>query len=135
MLIASWIVIGLVLGSTARMAMPGPAAGGMPVAILIGVIGAVIGGIAGATLAENGTEPVYMSALTAAAGAMYPLFAYRCFALRFENRIGRLYQPLDDCNKKCVMQSNSNDTQDVTIPSSSPTKQLASTTAPLSIGR
>jgi uncharacterized membrane protein YeaQ/YmgE (transglycosylase-associated protein family) len=81
------------------MAMPGPAAGGMPVAILIGVIGALIGGIAGATVAENGTVPFNISALTAAAGAMYPLFSYRCFALRFENRMGRLCQPLDDCTR------------------------------------
>jgi uncharacterized membrane protein YeaQ/YmgE (transglycosylase-associated protein family) len=134
MLIVSWLVIGLVLGSIARMAMPGPAAGGMPVAILIGIIGALIGGIVGTTVVENGTEPFYIPALTAAAGAMYPLFAYRCFALRFENRIGRLCQPVDDCNQKCVIQSNSNDTQDVTIPSSSPTK-LPSTTVPLSIGK
>ena len=37
--IASWIIVGLVTGSIARLAMPGPAAGGMPVAILIGLVG------------------------------------------------------------------------------------------------
>ena len=39
--IASWVLIGLLTGSIARVAMPGPAAGGMSVAILIGVIGAI----------------------------------------------------------------------------------------------
>lgn len=132
MFIASWIVIGLVFGLIARIAMPGPAAGGLPVAILIGVIGALIGGIVGATVVEKGAVPFYFCALMAATGAMYPLFLYRCFALRFENRERSPSQLLDACQEKLVIESN-NDTSD--IPSSSRTKQLESTTVPLRIGK
>ena len=40
-----WIVAGVVTGSMARKLMPGPAAGGISIAILIGLIGAVVGGL------------------------------------------------------------------------------------------
>ena len=55
--IASWIFIGLFTGSIARVAMPGPAAGGMSVAILIGVIGALIGGIVGTIFSPDVLAP------------------------------------------------------------------------------
>ena len=42
-----WIVVGLATGSIARKLMPGPAAGGISIAILIGVVGAIVGGIVG----------------------------------------------------------------------------------------
>ena len=59
--IASWIIVGLVTGSIARLAMPGPAAGGMPVAILIGLVGAFIGGVAGDNLlAGHGGSRQYL---------------------------------------------------------------------------
>ena len=45
--ILSWIVVGAIAGSMARAVMPGPAAGGIYVAILIGVFGAFVGGVAG----------------------------------------------------------------------------------------
>ena len=88
--IASWIIIGLVTGSIARVAMPGPAAGGMSVAILIGVIGAIIGGIVGTIFSPDALAPFNLYALfVAAIGAMILLFFYRCFAIRFEKRITR----------------------------------------------
>ena len=55
--IASWVLIGLLTGSIARVAMPGPAAGGMSVAILIGVIGALIGGIVGTIFSPDALAP------------------------------------------------------------------------------
>ena len=55
--IASWIIVGLVIGSIARVAMPGPAAGGMPVAILIGLVGAFIGGLLGTTISPDTAAP------------------------------------------------------------------------------
>jgi uncharacterized membrane protein YeaQ/YmgE (transglycosylase-associated protein family) len=83
--IASWIIVGLVTGSIARIAMPGPAAGGMPVAILIGVVGAFIGGLLGTTISPDTAAPfnLYASSI-AAIGAMILLFLYRCVAMRFE---------------------------------------------------
>jgi uncharacterized membrane protein YeaQ/YmgE (transglycosylase-associated protein family) len=85
--IASWIIIGVMIGSIARVAMPGPAAGGMTVAILIGVIGASIGGIVGTIFSPDALAPIDLYAcLTAINGAMIFLFCYRCFAMRFEIR-------------------------------------------------
>jgi uncharacterized membrane protein YeaQ/YmgE (transglycosylase-associated protein family) len=88
--IVSWIIIGLVTGSLARAAMSGPAAGGMSVAVLIGVIGASIGGIAGKIFSPDALAPFNLYAcFIAAIGAMILLFLYRCFAIRFEKRITR----------------------------------------------
>jgi uncharacterized membrane protein YeaQ/YmgE (transglycosylase-associated protein family) len=83
--ISSWIIVGLVAGSIARLAMPGPAAGGMPVAILIGLVGAFIGGVVGTTISPDTVTPVNrFSVLIAVDGAMFLLFIYRCVAMRFE---------------------------------------------------
>ena len=88
--IASWVLIGLLIGSIARVAMPGPAAGGMSVAILIGVIGTTIGGIVGTIFSPDALVPFDLYALfVAAIGAMILLILYRCFAIRFEKRITR----------------------------------------------
>ena len=83
--IASWIIVGLVTGSIARLAMPGPAAGGMPVAISIGLIGAFVGGLIGTTITPDELAAFDLYAMaTATVGAMILLFLYRCVAIRFE---------------------------------------------------
>ena len=88
--IASWIIVAMAAGSMARIAMPGPAAGGMPVAILIGLVGAFIGGLLGTTVSPDAAASVNLYAtVTAAIGSMILLFLYRCVAMRFEeNRTG-----------------------------------------------
>ncbi len=40
----SWIVVGLIAGWLAKRLMPGPEPGGLLMTLLIGVIGAVVGG-------------------------------------------------------------------------------------------
>jgi uncharacterized membrane protein YeaQ/YmgE (transglycosylase-associated protein family) len=83
--IISWIVMGLVTGSMARVAMPGPAAGGMSIAILIGLVGALIGGSLGTTISPHSLASFDLFPLaTAANGALVLLFVYRCIAMRFE---------------------------------------------------
>jgi uncharacterized membrane protein YeaQ/YmgE (transglycosylase-associated protein family) len=42
--ILSWILVGLVAGVLAKIAMPGPDPGGIILTIVIGVVGALIGG-------------------------------------------------------------------------------------------
>jgi uncharacterized membrane protein YeaQ/YmgE (transglycosylase-associated protein family) len=82
--IAFWIIVGMAAGSMARIAMPGPAAGGMPVAILIGLVGAFIGGLLGTTVSPDAAASFNLYAsFTAAIGAMILLFIYRCVAMRF----------------------------------------------------
>lgn len=79
----SWLVIGVVAGSLSRAVMPGPAAGGMRVAILIGVIGAFVGGFLGVYYPMD--QPLGFNFYTcglALIGSLYLLFAYRCIAMR-----------------------------------------------------
>ena len=42
--ILSWILVGLVAGVLAKIAMPGPDPGGIMLTIVIGIVGALIGG-------------------------------------------------------------------------------------------
>ena len=42
--ILSWILVGLVAGVLAKIAMPGPDPGGIILTIVIGIVGALIGG-------------------------------------------------------------------------------------------
>jgi uncharacterized membrane protein YeaQ/YmgE (transglycosylase-associated protein family) len=42
--ILSWILVGLIAGVLAKIAMPGPDPGGIILTIVIGVVGALIGG-------------------------------------------------------------------------------------------
>ena len=78
-----WIVIGLVGGSVARLTMPGPSAGGIGVAMLIGAVAALIGGFVG-NISTDGPPTSFdvRSLLLAIDSALIVLFAYRCLAMR-----------------------------------------------------
>ena len=39
-----WIIVGLIAGALAKWVMPGPDPGGIIVTIIIGIVGAVVGG-------------------------------------------------------------------------------------------
>jgi uncharacterized membrane protein YeaQ/YmgE (transglycosylase-associated protein family) len=81
--ILSWIIVGLITGSMARAIMPGPAAGELRIAILIGIIGAFVGGSVGTIFPiDQSTQFNFYALLMATNGALYLLFAYRCLALR-----------------------------------------------------
>ncbi|WP_265521730.1 GlsB/YeaQ/YmgE family stress response membrane protein [Oerskovia flava] len=43
----SWILIGLIMGAIARAVMPGRAGGGWIVTLLVGILGALVGGFLG----------------------------------------------------------------------------------------
>jgi uncharacterized membrane protein YeaQ/YmgE (transglycosylase-associated protein family) len=77
-----WIVVGVATGSLARALMPGPPAGGMRVAILVGVLGAFLGGSAGTVLTNESTHFNFVALGWAVNGSLYSLFAYRCIAMR-----------------------------------------------------
>jgi uncharacterized membrane protein YeaQ/YmgE (transglycosylase-associated protein family) len=81
-----WIVVGLVTGSMARKVMPGPAPGGRFAAILIGLIGAVVAGLVAITSTGNpGGQFNVFAFLMSANGSLYPLFLYRCSAMRLRS--------------------------------------------------
>ena len=76
MSILGWILFGLIVGVVAKLIMPGPDPGGMIVTILLGIVGALIGGFIGRMLGWYGEgDPVGF--IMAVIGAIVVLFAYR----------------------------------------------------------
>ena len=73
-----WIVFGLVAGAIAKFVMPGPDPGGWLVTILLGIGGAIIGGML-ATALGLGTITGFdiRSLLIATGGALLLLVGYR----------------------------------------------------------
>lgn len=74
--ILGWIVFGLVVGAIAKLVMPGRDPGGFIVTILLGIVGAVLGGWIGRALNMYGPgEPAgFVMALV---GAVVVLALYR----------------------------------------------------------
>jgi len=76
--IFSWILLGLIAGALAKLAMPGKDPGGLIVTILIGIAGAFVGGFLGSLAGRGGVEDFSMtSIITAMIGAIVLLFFYR----------------------------------------------------------
>lgn len=76
MSIIGWILFGLMVGVVAKLIMPGPDPGGMIVTILLGIVGAVLGGFIGRMLGWYGEgDPVGF--IMAVIGAIVVLFGYR----------------------------------------------------------
>ncbi len=76
MSIIGWIIFGLIVGVVAKLLMPGRDPGGMIVTILLGIVGAIIGGFIGRVLGWYGEgDPVGF--IMAVIGAILVLFAYR----------------------------------------------------------
>ncbi len=74
--ILGWIVFGLIVGVIAKFVMPGRDPGGIIVTMLLGIVGAVLGGYLGRALGMYGpdeTAGVFMSII----GAVVVLFIYR----------------------------------------------------------
>jgi uncharacterized membrane protein YeaQ/YmgE (transglycosylase-associated protein family) len=77
-----WIVFGLIAGSFARLVMPGPIAGGLPVALGLGVGGALLGGLIGTLVSGTLAGFDVRSFLMAIIGSLTVLFSYRSYAMR-----------------------------------------------------
>jgi uncharacterized membrane protein YeaQ/YmgE (transglycosylase-associated protein family) len=81
--IISWIFLGLIAGALAKFVMPGPNAGGVPMGILLGVGGALSGGVLGAVLAGGLSSAIDVrSLLMAVCGTLIVILCYRSFAMR-----------------------------------------------------
>jgi uncharacterized membrane protein YeaQ/YmgE (transglycosylase-associated protein family) len=76
--IISWIILGLIVGALAKWIMPGKDPGGIIVTIIIGVVGAIIGGFL-SSLAGLGTVTGLnpSSIIIALVGALILLWLYR----------------------------------------------------------
>jgi len=81
MTIVGWIIAGLIIGALAKFVMPGDDPGGIVVTTLLGMAGAVVGGMLGRGLgfyAPDQPAGWIMSIL----GAVLLLFAYRAITKR-----------------------------------------------------
>ena len=76
--ILSWIIFGLIAGSLAKWIMPGRDPGGILVTIVLGVAGAIIGGLIASVLGLGTVTGFNLwSFLVAVGGALLLLFGYR----------------------------------------------------------
>ena len=77
--ILAWIVVGLVAGILAKIAMPGPDPGGVILTVIIGIAGAVVGGlILNAVLGRPGLTGFDLpTVLVATLGSVLLLAVYR----------------------------------------------------------
>jgi uncharacterized membrane protein YeaQ/YmgE (transglycosylase-associated protein family) len=77
--IIAWIVIGLFAGMIARAIMPGSDPGGVIVTILIGMAGAVVGGLIGEWVGFGGLSSFFevRTWILAVAGSLVLLGLYR----------------------------------------------------------
>jgi uncharacterized membrane protein YeaQ/YmgE (transglycosylase-associated protein family) len=72
-----WALFGLIAGAIARFLMPGKLAGGIIVTILLGIVGAVVGGFIGTQLGFGDVmEFNIRSMLLAVGGGVLVLFIY-----------------------------------------------------------
>ncbi len=77
----SWIILGMCAGALAKWLMPGKDGGGWIMTILLGIVGAFVGGFLGRLVGLGGSvDGVNLSSLvTATIGAFIVLFLYNKF--------------------------------------------------------
>lgn len=76
--ILSWILFGLIAGALAKWIMPGEDPGGCVMTMVIGVVGAVVGGWIATMLGMGGIDGFNLgSMLVAVLGAVLLLWVYR----------------------------------------------------------
>jgi uncharacterized membrane protein YeaQ/YmgE (transglycosylase-associated protein family) len=78
--ILGWIVLGIIAGAIAKAVMPGRDPGGIIVTMLIGIVGAVLGGFLGSALLGVDALDEFFDIstwLTAIVGALIVLVIYR----------------------------------------------------------
>ena len=77
----AWVLFGLIAGMLAKAIMPGPDPGGGLVTILLGIVGAVVGGLLGTAIGFGTADGFDFRSLTIAiGGGMAVLMTYRLVA-------------------------------------------------------
>ena len=74
----SWIVLGLIVGVLAKFVMPGKDPGGFVITVILGIVGAFVGGYMGTFLGIGGVSGFNLpSIFIATIGAVVVLVIYR----------------------------------------------------------
>jgi uncharacterized membrane protein YeaQ/YmgE (transglycosylase-associated protein family) len=76
-----WIIFGLIVGALAKLLMPGRDPGGIIVTILLGIVGALLGGFLGRAMGFYGPGEA-AGFVMSLIGAMILLFLYRLLVAR-----------------------------------------------------
>jgi uncharacterized membrane protein YeaQ/YmgE (transglycosylase-associated protein family) len=76
-----WAIFGLIVGALAKLLMPGRDPGGIIVTMLIGIVGAVLGGWVGQAVGMYGPEEP-AGFIMSLVGAIVLLMLYRMFTRR-----------------------------------------------------
>jgi uncharacterized membrane protein YeaQ/YmgE (transglycosylase-associated protein family) len=79
--IVGWILFGLIVGAIAKLIMPGRDPGGIIVTMLLGIVGAVLGGFLGRALGFYGPQQA-AGWLMSIVGAIVVLMIYRMLVRR-----------------------------------------------------
>ena len=76
--IIGWIVLGLIAGAIAKAILPGTQGGGWLITLVLGVVGALLGGFIGSALFNIGLEEFWsiQTWLVAIAGSIVVLLIY-----------------------------------------------------------
>lgn len=80
--LVSWLILGLIAGTVAKVILPGRDPGGLFGTILIGIAGAFIGGWLSATFLNRSVDHDFVDPalwVSAIAGALVLLIGYRIF--------------------------------------------------------
>ncbi len=77
MSILGWIIFGAIVGVIAKFLMPGDDPGGIIVTILLGIVGALIGGFIGRALGMYGPDQQAGGFIMSVLGAILVLWGYR----------------------------------------------------------
>lgn len=77
--IIGWIVLGLIVGAIAKLIMPGKDPGGILVTMLLGVVGAFLGGLLGQWIFNTGLQTFWslQTWIVAIIGSVVVLGIYR----------------------------------------------------------
>jgi uncharacterized membrane protein YeaQ/YmgE (transglycosylase-associated protein family) len=76
--IISWIILGLIVGALAKWIMPGKDPGGIIITIVIGIVGALIGGFLSSLVGLGTVTGLNLgSIIIALVGALVLLWLYR----------------------------------------------------------
>lgn len=76
--IISWIILGLIAGALDKLIMPGSQGGGIIVTIVLGIVGALLGGFLGSLIGIGDLESAFDigTIITAVVGALIVLFIW-----------------------------------------------------------